>query len=63
MYFDKTQHHHFLYPSKEPWNYVEVAVIVTSTIAVTIYVAREFLSRYIMDKLTAQLKANDKGKV
>ena len=43
---------------KEPWNYVEVAVIVTSTIAVTIYVAREFLSRYIMD----QLKGKSKGR-
>ncbi|KAI0242842.1 Polycystin-2 [Lamellibrachia satsuma] len=36
---------------KDPWNFIEVAVIVTSVVAVAMYVAREFLSRLILRRL------------
>ena len=44
----KNQRHKYF---KEPWNYIEVSVIVTSFVSVAMYVAREFLSRSIERRL------------
>ena len=40
----------------DPWNYVEVAVIITSVIAVAMHIMRELISRIIMNQLN-----QDKG--